>query len=357
MSFDLSRLAPGRAASSRTAGPVPDLFPGRRMLTRHLDWRPTLLVVVDTEEEFDWSAPPDRNSRAVTNVALIPLLQQVFDRHGVAPAYLLDQPVVECPRAVALLGAIARRGACEIGAHLHPWLTPPLDETLDLWHGYGGNLPPELEWRKLQTLTTAITEAFGPPRIFKAGAYGIGPRTPGFLARLGYTVDSSVVPYTDFSGAGGPNFQDLTGQPFTTAEGIVEIPLTAGFAGRLAPRGRTMFPRLRRTPYRQLRLPGIAARLRLLERLRLSPEGHALGDMVRLTEAALARGERLFMLALHSSSLLPGATSYVPTLAEREAFLRRLDAYLSYFATTVGGHFEQVSAAATTLAEPEAAAA
>ena len=294
------------------------------MLAVPADWPPTLLVVVDTEEEFDWRAPPNPACRAVTNVLEAPMLQAVFDRYGVRPAYLIDHPVADNLAAASTLRRIADDGRCEVGAHLHPWVTPPVEEQVDTWHAYACNLPPELERRKLETLTAAIAANFDPPRIFKAGAYGIGAQTPRFLADLGYKVDSSIVPFTTFADAGGPDFQDWDGTPFKAAEGIVEIPLSTGFAGRFAPHGRRLFPMIGRPLPRLLHLPGIAARLGMLERLRLTPEGHTFPEMARLTRAALARGERLFMLTMHSSSMLPGATDYVRSIAERAEFLLRI---------------------------------
>jgi len=88
-------------------------------------------------------------------------------------------------------------------------------------------------------------------------------------------------------------------------------------AGRLARRGANLYSVLSSPCGMTLHLPGIAARLGLLERIRLSPEGHSLDDMRRLTRAALARGQRFFMLTYHSSSLLPGATPYVRDAADR----------------------------------------
>ncbi len=329
----------------------PNLFAGRRLLSVPADWPPTLLVVIDTEEEFDWRALPNPASRSVTNIQAVPLLQAVFDRFAVEPAYLVDHPVAAAPDAVAVLRTIAQSGRCEIGAHLHPWVTPPVEETISARHAFACNLPPSLERRKLHTLTAAITAAFGtPPIIFKAGSYGIGPQTAGFLAELGYKVDSSLVPFTNFTRHGGPNFQEWTCQPFETIEGIVELPLSAGFAGRFSAAGQRLFPKLERPVGRRLHLPGVAARLALLERLRLSPEGHTLTEMVRLTAAARARGQQLFMLTLHSSALLPGATSYVRTPAERDAFLKRIEDYLRYFHETIGGRSSRVSAIAATLA-------
>ena len=98
-----------------------------------------------------------------------------------------------------------------------------------------------------------------------------------------------------------------------------------------------------------MRAAGIAARLGLIERLRLTPEGLRLADMKRQTRAALARGERYFMLTYHSSTLLPGATPYAPGAAERDTFLAVLDGYLAFFMGACGGQPKSLSAVADGL--------
>jgi hypothetical protein len=346
------RIDPTRAPSDGTELlSQADFFPIRSTLAVPADWPPTLLVVIDTEEEFDWRAPPDPRRRSVQNIQFQPLLQAVFDRVGLTPAYLVDHPVATNAEAVAVLRPCAEHGRCEIGAHLHPWVTPPVEETVDAWHAFACNLPPALERRKLETLTQAINQSFGrAPTIFKAGGYGVGPNTAGILADLGYKVDSSIVPFTDFTPQGGPNFAGCDGAPFITGEGIVELPLSVHFAGILSGHGPRLFPLLHQKFAQGLRLPGIAARLSLLERLRLSPEGHSLKDMKRQTRAALAAGEQLFMLTMHSSSMLPGATEYVRTLDDRAAFLKRIGDYIQFFLDKVGGRTGVVSEVAASLA-------
>ena len=71
--------------------------------------------------------------------------------------------------------------------------------------------------------------------------------------------------------------------------------------------------------------------------------------MQRLTAAGLARGERLFMMSLHSSSLLPGATEYVRSEAERTAFIERVEAYVRFFLHDVHGRTATVSEVAAAL--------
>ena len=171
-------------------------------------------------------------------------------------------------------------------------------------------------------LTARIEDAFGQrPTIYKAGRYGLGPATFATLLELGYRVDASVVPHTDFSDAGGPDFTGFPAGPFAQRDGLLELPLSVHFAGALAASGPSVYPQLTRGAANGMRAAGIAARLGLIERLRLTPEGHSLADMKRQTRAALARGERYFMLTYHSSTLLPGATPYAPGAAERDAFL------------------------------------
>jgi hypothetical protein len=325
--------------------------PVQKLLTPPASWPPTLAVVIDTEEEFDWTAPFDPANTAVTNIGFQPLAQSIFDSHGLVPTYVIDYPVATTPAAVAVLRSFAAEGRCEIGAHLHPWVNPPAEGPADVRHSYPGNLPPAIERRKLITLTEAIVASFGTrPKVYKAGRYGIGAATPAILRELDYTVDLSVVPHTDFSADGGPDFQGAPAVPFMIADGLCELPLSVHFVGRLAAHGPRMFRCLSGAPMRRLHLIGICDRLGLLARLRLSPEGYSLLELIRQTRAAFAAGTRLFMLSYHSSSLLPGATQYVRTEADRRAFLATLDGYLRFFLAEFGGRADTVRRVAAALA-------
>jgi hypothetical protein len=304
-------------------------------------WPPTLVVVVDTEEEFDWNAPFDSNSRGTTNIFCQRLAQEIMDRHGVVPTYVIDYPVANTPKAVSILRSIAEEGRCEIGAHLHPWVSPPIEEEVNVYNSFPGNLPPSLEREKLARLADRIQDVFRDrPIIYKAGRYGLGPSTFQTLRQFGFRVDTSVVPHTDFSASGGPNFTTFPSGPFLPSASLVALPLSVHFTGALAAAGPKLYPSLAAAA--QLRLPGVTARLGLLERLRLSPEGHTVNDLKRQTRAALARGERYFMLTYHSSTLLPGATPYARDEIERDAFLKTLDAYLEFFSRECSGSFKRV---------------
>jgi len=47
--------------------------------------KPQLIVVIDTEEEFDWNAPADRNSTGVATMAQVHRVQNIFDEYGIKP--------------------------------------------------------------------------------------------------------------------------------------------------------------------------------------------------------------------------------------------------------------------------------
>lgn len=299
------------------------------------DGPPTLLVVIDTEEEFDWDGPFNRASTAVANIECQHLAQDVFATAGIVPTYAIDYPVATTPSAIAVLEPWRRDGQAEIGAHLHPWVNPPYEEAVTAHNSFASNLAPDLMRRKLTILRDSIAASYGAaPLVYKAGRYGIGPETPAVLSALGFTTDTSVVPHLNSTDKGGPDFRALPDRPFMTASAIAELPLSVHFNGHLARFGRQTYPLLSR--FERLRAPGIASRLGLLERLRLSPEDHSAADMKRQTQAALAAGHRYFMLTYHSSSLMPGGSPYARTRAKRDAFVATLTKYIEFFTSMPG---------------------
>jgi hypothetical protein len=309
-------------------------------MRRGQDDTPVLMVVVDTEEEFDWDKPLSPNNTGVTSIKAQPLAHEVFARYGLIPTYVVDYPVASTESSIAVLKTMQDQGQCVIGAHLHPWVSPPQVEELAPANSYPGNLPPELERQKLEILTAEIERNFGRrPDIYKAGRYGVGPATASILEDLGYRIDLSVVPRTWFTADGGPDFRDFDHRPFWfgPSNGLLEIPLSCGFHGVLWRAGPVLYPRLAGRAGVRLRLPGIFSRLGLLERIRLTPEGARHHEHRRITLSLLKQGCRVFSLTYHSPSLVPGHTPYVRDDADLETFLGDLDRYLDFFINEVGG--------------------
>jgi glycosyltransferase involved in cell wall biosynthesis len=302
--------------------------------------RPHLCVVVDTEEQFDWQGPVSRHNVAVSAIGALPLAQTLFARYGLRPAYLLDHPIVTSPLGRDLIGGWRAAGLCEIGAQLHAWVNPPHVEEVSVANSFAGNLPPGLERQKLEVLTDGIAEAFGEaPRIYKAGRYGLGPSTATTLERLGYAVDTSVLPHTDLRFKLGPDLRCFGPQPFLFGEArqLLQLPVTRGFIGHAPALGAAIFPLVEGEAALPSRARGALARTGVVDRVTLTPEGISLAQMKALTRALMARGQRVFVMSFHSPSLEPGHTPYVVDAATRAAFLARIEAYLEFFFGELGG--------------------
>ena len=297
-----------------------------------LDSRPHLFVVVDTEEEFDWNAPYQRSNTHVTAMRHIGRAQQIFDRFGIRPVYVVDYPIAAQPDGYLPLLEILRDGRCDIGAHLHPWVNPPHDEPVSVRNSFMMNLPESLQRAKLEALSDQIARVFGTrPRTFKAGRYGISPSTIGILDQLGFEVDVSVCPQFDFSASEGPSFMAFDSRPFFLTDRLLEIPCTAdytGWAGLLRPALHRIASRDTLASFRGV---GVLAKIGAVNRIMLSPEGNTFAEMRALTETLYERGQRTFLLSFHSPSVEPGHSPYVRTRADLDQFLLAIENFCEFF--------------------------
>jgi hypothetical protein len=306
----------------------------REIIHLPADTRPILCVVIHTEEEFDWGRPHDRSATTVEHMRHIGRAQALFDEFGIVPNYVIDYPIASQPLAIAPLKEFADSGRALIGAHLHPWVSPPHDEAVNAFNSYPGNLPRELEAEKLRRLTERIELSFGVrPRTYLAGRYGFGPNTGEILEDLGYEVDISPAVPIDFSADGGPDYSGFTSHPFWFGRRrrLLGLPGSGGYVGALHSGGTALYRRVTSPMMKRVKVAGVVARLRLLERIRLSPEDYDEAEMRRLTTTLLEDGVRVFVFSFHSPSVMPGGTPYVRSAADLERFLAKCRRYFEHF--------------------------
>ena len=300
--------------------------------------KPQLLVVVDTEAEFDWGSSPSSDSMSVSSMDSIGLGQQIYDQYGLKPCYAVDYAVASQVRGYRELKSFFQSNRCEIGAHLHPWITPPIEEALCPRYTFPGNLPAHLERTKLEALTKIIEKVFGQkPMSFKAGRYGIGPSTSSILGSLGYEIDLSYCPPIDYRYCGGPDFSDLESKPFWFGEEkkLLEVPMTGAFCGLSSENAKRLYSFGQIYP--KVKLQSLFSRLGLVDRLILSPEGFTTAEHIKLTKALIAQGVRTFTWSLHSTSFAPGNTPYVNNEADLRMFLDSFRRYFDFFFGELGG--------------------
>ena len=100
-------------------------LPRARAVTRPGGSTPLLLIVVDTEEEFDWAAPFSRANTSVTAMRHVGRAHAIYTRYGIKPTYALDYPVASQEEGAAPLRRPSRRSRGRRPSATAPGLPPP----------------------------------------------------------------------------------------------------------------------------------------------------------------------------------------------------------------------------------------
>jgi len=130
------------------------------------------------------------------------------------------------------------------------------------------------------------------------------------------------------------------------------VPLCRSVVGWGGELGRWLYQALSGPRMTRLRVPSLLTRSRCAERITLSPEGNDASAMRRLVRHLRRRGEMVFPLSFHSSSLAPGRNPYVQSRADLHYFYDRLSAQLDHFAGALGGRFAALPEIPALLAPP-----
>ncbi|MDD2877369.1 MAG: polysaccharide deacetylase family protein [Acidiphilium sp.] len=312
------------------AAMFPDILPNPRPAALRTLGR-IATVLIDTEEDFDWTDPTEGTDHTTAYLDRIADLQPLFTAHGVVPTYLMTYPVLENPDVVRLLARCRDRGEAALGIQLHPWVTPPFEGHGTTAQSFGGNLAPDVEARKLDALSARFTTCFGtPPRVFRAGRYGLGRQTAALIEQSGITIDTSIAPRTSMLDEAGPDYSRIDFSPcwFGAQRSILELPLGRAIVGWGGEAGGQLYRKLIRANGAWAPLAGVLARIGCAERITLSPEGNDPRAMIRLIEGLIGRGQAILPLSFHSSSITPGRNPYVRSRADLHRFYDDLSSIL-----------------------------
>lgn len=295
-------------------------------------------VTIDTEED-DWGRY-EQDGATTRNIAHLPELQDLFERWGARPTYLVNRPPLLERASVEILGRLAARPDVEIGAHCHPWNTPPST-------GEGpersmmSSLDDAANRGKIREVKDRLRGELGvTPRCFRAGRWGFGGSVARPLRDEGFAIDTSVTPFVDWRDMGGPDYTHAPTEPYRfhpdaplepdEAGSLVQLPATVGFLRGDFTRAARTRRRLEAGALTRRTLVGPLDRLGFFAKRWLSPENSNAQTMIRLAESCIRAGQTCLQVTFHSSALLPGATPFVRTEDDRREFFGRLDRFLSY---------------------------
>ena len=284
--------------------------------------RPVFLITIDTEGDNLWARPREIATR---NSRFLPRFQALCERHGFRPVYLTNYEMAVCPDFGDYGRDVLRRGAGEIGMHLHAWNSPPLAPLTDDDFRYQPFLiehPEPVMRDKIAFLTDLLENTFGVKMLsHRAGRWSFNEVYARLLIERGYRVDCSVTPLVswrehpgDPRQRGGTDFSAFPAIPFrmdlrdiskTGRSELLEVPMTivslepaavSAVRRRLPPRS---------LPARALRrfYPPVAW---------LRPDGTNLGTLLRVLDRARDDGRAHVEFMLHSSEFMPGGSPTFP---------------------------------------------
>lgn len=296
-----------------------------------------VILSVDTEGDNLWA---NQCGRSFSNIRALGDFQAFCEDLRLRPTYLVAHEVVADEAARETIIQLQASDRCEIGSHLHAWLTPPAYAHLDdigkypFLHEY----PQEVRAAKLERLTEDLAGVLGQrPTSYRGGRWSIEAFTMGQLERLGYAADTTVTPFVSWVrtlGAvqGGPNCTTAPRTPYYPhsadpvrpgAMRILEVP-TAHRPPSPAADG----------------LHRWAGSLFGASRLGWSVVGRALGvvagkvispnpavtpveGLLRVTRRVLQERPAVLNLCIHSSELVAGGAPWVRQTSDAEAVRHR----------------------------------
>lgn len=274
------------------------------------------ILTIDTEEDNAWEQSV---SITTENAKNIPRFQSLCDEFGLKPTYLVTYQMATDPYFCDFGFKILAAGSGELGLHVHPWNSPPIDERFDLFphHHYLYELPPALMRSKMEYLDQVLQDTFAiTPVSHRAGRWGFNEQVAKALNELEYRVDCSVTPGVSWKhslgmpgGPGGPSFSGFEQAPYFLdledvsrpgASRILEVPVTIKpNPGRLKRASEWMTQRIPLAGRAMTRFVGATHTW-------LRPNGRNGRELIEVVDWAVESRLPVIEFMLHSSELMAG---------------------------------------------------
>lgn len=284
-------------------------------------------ITVDVEEDGLGCGRYPRPPPGVANVQTLKRLEFVTREFGIPLTLLATWPVLKDPPCRDLLQHWKADLGAEIGAHLHPWNTPPFESEAPI--PPASPTLPSLE--KVLEIRAAVEEAVGEaPTSFRMGRFEISPELFDWVQQAGFICDASVVPFHVTSGQSAE--YEATPNPYElrsgtdTAGPLWELPLTTlpiypslgrGVSSLTRPFRHAWQGRLQRL----FQHTGVAG---------VHPAWFSLPIMKQAVWLHQKRGGGWIQVFLHSSDFMPGCTPAVSSERQVQGILVRLRAFLEW---------------------------
>lgn len=289
-----------------------------------------LALTIDVEEEGLFGKHYTPGPAPAKNVRDLERLTPLFHDLGIRPTLLVSYQAAQYRGNLDLIVDLCRRWQGEIGAHLHPWNTPPFDPGMKDPLAWSEDMSPRALGAKVDTLITLLEKTGTRPVSFRMGRWNWGPALMTVLRERGIMVDSSQAPMHRYHPV--PPVYTSNPDPFYPhIDGrVLEAPLTIL---PVIPGGVPVLEKISRT-----RAWGAAGSW-LGQHLLSIPAQPKMVGLTRLKAAVRLhrrRGGRVVTVAFHSSEISPGHSPTSRTPEDLDKFLVRLTRYLGWLRRQVG---------------------
>jgi hypothetical protein len=289
-------------------------------------------VTVDTEEEWDWSSGYPTGPTRTENIRRLPAFQDAIERRGAAVTYFVNHAVLADPTSRQVILDLAKRPRVEIGMHIHPWNTPPLQPVAKVpaRESFLHNLLPDLALAKLNAVYDTFREHGLAPVSFRGGRYSTSPLIQSWLRERGFVADASVLPFTHWGDDGAPDYRQRDPMPVRLPGDppLWEVPLSLAFTRRPFGFWNRVIAAAEKAPLRWLHVVGVLQKSGVVRKSWLNFENPLGEGMLELIRSLRAAGVPYLCFTLHSSSLLPGGSPYAATAADVERVMDRVSEML-----------------------------
>ena len=203
------------------------------------------------------------------------------------------------------------------------------------------NLPEDLQYRKLKHLHELIKNNLGVESVsFRAGRWGYSGDVAKNLQRLGYKIDTSITPFTNWKDYHGPEFTNLSPMPFRFSPedvfqdsrdgGMLEVPVTIGFLQGNFKLCNSILKLIGQRPFTYLKMPSIFHKLNLINKVWLCPEGFDSRSMIGLAKSMMRNNFGIINMMFHSPALIHSLSPFVKTKDQEKKFFEHIREFLRF---------------------------
>ena len=159
-------------------------------------------ITIDTEGDALWDNPSIENI-TTENSLFIPRFQELCERYGFIPIWLVDYEMACDDRFVKYIKPKSDAGLCEVGIHVHARNNPPLfkiEGEAETGAAYLIEYPEDIMMEKFLFLKKVLEDKIGKPVItHRAGRWCLNDKYIDILIKTGIKYDCSFTPGVDWS--------------------------------------------------------------------------------------------------------------------------------------------------------------